>query len=152
MTIEKMKLVVSAAAMVLVTSFPVTTAEAERIHSILDATAEEVAGTKKFLVFETLNGWTLAMNLDLADAVRIMWDPIEAGPEYEPASSLTMHCHLQGREDVLSLSPLHADETAALLLDLDAGIDMTPKRFLSITDEDDEKLYLKVAGVALTED
>jgi len=129
--------------------FSVTANEAARIQAVLDRTVREDAGSRQFLVFESLNGWTFAVRIAAIEAMRILQDPIEDEPQFEPAEPMMMLCHFADGRESLSASPIHPEEVATLLLDLEAGIDAQPRRFISLKDEDDEWLYLGVEHIRL---
>ncbi len=128
-------------------SFPVTSTEAERIHAILGSESDEPAGRKQFLVFGTINGWTVVIRLAMVEAIRILVDPIDTGPSYEAAEPLAMSVQFGGAHDTLNLSPSNPEEVEALLVELDDTLDMPQRRFVAVRDEDGEWLHIGVEHI-----
>ena len=131
--------------------FPVRTDEAERVESMLDCISSDPAGKKQFAVFDTTNGWTVAVRLDLVEIAHILSDPIEGAPEYEVAEPGAVRFHFAAEREMLELAPVQAEEVAVLATDLDAGLETIPRRFISLVDEDEEGVYVGMQHVLLVE-
>ena len=131
--------------------FPVRLDEADRVQLMLSAAREEPAGDKMFAVFETSDGWTVAVRLDSVESVYVLIDPIEHAPEYEPAEPGVVRIHFGDTREPLCVSPAQPEDSALLELDLDAGLETIPRRFLSLSTEDNELVYIGTDHVLLVE-
>ncbi len=130
-------------------TFPVRMDEAQRIQSTLDASSTEPSGKKQFAVFETTNGWTVAVCLAMLEAVYVLIDPIDIAPTYEAADPMMVQCRFADPREVLTAAPSYADEIAAMAMDLDDAIEQHSVRFVSFRDEDGEWLYIAVEHLRL---
>lgn len=131
--------------------FPVRTKVAERIQACLGSASSEPAGLRQFAVFETTNGWTVAVRLDMVEAMHLLSDPLQHELEYDPAETGLVRFHFGAEREPLELAPIHAEEVTVLANDLDDGLETTPRRFISLIDEDDEGLYVGMQHVLLVE-
>jgi hypothetical protein len=131
--------------------FPVRTDMAERVQAMFDVVCSDPAGQKKFALFDTTNGWTVAVRLDKVEAMRILSNPIQDDLEYEPAEPGLVRFHFGAEREPLELLPVQAEEVAVLSTELDTGLELTPRRFISLIDEDEEELYIGMTHVLLVE-
>ena len=130
-------------------TFPVTSNEGERLQRILDARRGDPCAGRLFLVFSTLNGWDVAVRVAAVDCLRVLIDPTDIAPVYEPAPECCAHCYFVGAEEPLDFCPAFPEEAAALVTTLDAETEPPDYRFLSIRDEDAEWLHLALERLNL---
>ena len=132
-------------------TFPVASLELERIQHILDASSNDEAEKREFIVFDTLNGWTVAVRLAMIEMVHVRLNPIHHNIEHEPAPSSMLFCNFGDKREILSTSPPYPEEIAALAIELEDGLSTFPRHFVSLKNVDDEWLYIGVEHIRLVQ-
>ena len=62
-----------------------------------------------------------------------------------------LFCNFGDKREILDTSPPYPEEIAALAIELEAGIDTSARRFISIRNINDEWLYIRVEHIRLVQ-